>query len=74
MDQPLGGAPYHQRYLLANQRWLAYSRHRKLQLGVEEHRTPGLNTWLTHQRALKMQPKVNGDSESAVRASEGQHV
>ena len=61
LDEPLGAAAFHERYLQQNLRWLAYTRRRKLQLGIEAHRLPGLNSWVTQQRALQTAPKVNGD-------------
>jgi hypothetical protein len=61
MDEPLGGTAYHERHLRQHERWLAYTRRRKLQLGIEAHRLPGLNSWVTQQRALQTAPKVNGD-------------
>ena len=57
MDQPLGGEAYHNRYLHQDQRWQAYTKRLKLRLGIEAHRSPGLNSWITQERALQKTPK-----------------
>ena len=57
LDQPLGTAAYHSRYLHQIERWLNYTRRVKLRLGVEAHRAPGLNAWVTQHRALQKPPK-----------------
>ena len=57
LDAPLGGAAYHNRYVHHNERWLHYTRRLKLRYGVEAHRAPGLNSWLTLKRGLEKTPK-----------------
>ena len=57
LDAPLGGPPYHNRYLQHHERWMHYTRRLKLRLGLETHRAPGLNSWVTLQRGLEKTPK-----------------
>jgi len=53
LDAPLGTAAYHWRYVHQNERWLHYTRRLKLRYGIEANRSPGLNRWVTQERALK---------------------
>jgi len=41
-----------------NERWLNYTRRLKIRYGIEAYRNPGLNRWVTQERALKT-PFIN---------------